>query len=194
MADYKITTRYVILIIIMSLIIMVGCQKKLSQSQDVTSSKPIQQEIKNTESVYTAELKNITKNAKVVIANNKPCQTGWIPKNQGNTLSEIIFWLQQAKSYKGEILKPKNVPEGENLVFNAYIGPCILNISTSNNHRITIEPASYIEKDDGKFYYSTHYTTNVLEFDYDGKKTYIESSQLFDWLKDNKWEGEFKQL
>jgi hypothetical protein len=100
--------------------------------------------------------------------------------------------LQQAKLYKGEIPKPKNLGESE-VVFNAYIGPSILNIFTSDNHEITIKPAFYIDKDNEDLY-SAHYIANVLEFNYDGEKTYIEYDKLYDWLRNDKWITEFKQM
>lgn len=193
MVDYKKTTRYGILVtIIMLLSIMAGCEEKRSTSNEAKYSKSTQQVIKDDEAVYTSGLKDITNSERIIIGNDKPCQSVWTPKKQENTLAEITSWLQQAKLYKGEIPKPKNLGN-EELISNAYIGPSILNIFTSDNHKITIEPACYIDKNDSNLY-SDHYITNVLEFDYDGKKTYIESNQLFDWLKNDKWETEFKQF
>lgn len=142
--------------------------------------------------IYINGLKGISNTSRIIIADDKPDQTGWTPKKQEITLSKITSWLKQANLYKGEIPKPRNLGNKE-LVFNAYIGPSILNVFTSDSHNITIKPAYYIDKNDNNLY-SAYYINNVLEFDYDGQKSYIESNQLFDWLKNDKWKTEFKQF
>lgn len=172
------------ILIMMCVSLMAGCGKKQIQSQKASSSKLTQQEIKNTEAIFTSELKYISKTDKISIVEDKPCMLIWVPQKQTATLSEVTSWLQQAVIYECKIPKPKNLGKGE-VISNAYTGPSVLDLFTSNNHRITIEPACYGEN---------RYINNVLEFDFDGQKTYIESGILYKWLKDDNWKTEFKKL
>ncbi|GFZ29976.1 hypothetical protein CSC2_05020 [Clostridium zeae] len=188
MRSYKKTIRYTILIIV-CLSLMVGCQKKSSQNQESSSSKLLQQGIKDKESKYTSELKDITSSERIDIDDDTPAQGKWTSKDQEATLSEVLPWLKQAKLYKGEMPEASNLGKDEP-VFNANIGPSILSISTSNKHIIKIKPAFHINSDNGHI----NYYVNVVEFDYDGQKTYIESNQLYEWLKNNKWKTEFEHL
>lgn len=172
------------ILIIMCLSLITGCEEKPNHGQKTIDSKLIQQQKKEKEA-YTAELKSVKSSTKVTIANDKPCQILFVPKTQEAVISEVISWLQKAKLYKGEMPKSKNPGE---LAFNAYVGPSILEIYTSDNHKITILPAFYYDKNG-----CPQYINNVLVFSYDKKVTYVESDELYDWLKNDKWTDEFKQ-
>lgn len=180
MGIHKKCVRYGTLML-MCLSLLVGCEKKLNQNQKIASSYLSLQKTTDDKAVYTNELKDISYSEKIIITDDKPSQKIWVPLKQETTLSEVTAWLQQAGIYKGVIPKPQNLGKDE-LVSNGYIGPSILNISTSNNHKITIRPASYLDKNDNGFY-SVHYIADVLVFNYDGHTTYIESNMLYNWLK-----------
>lgn len=158
----------------------------LCLSRRVTLSKPAQNVTVKAASLYTDELKNINKNDRIIIYDDKPCQTGWIPEKEDVTLSKIVLWLNKAKLYNGKI------PESKNAIFHAYVGPSILNIYTTNKHKIIIKPAYYIDRDKRNTY-SMHYVNGILEFDFDKQKLYIQSSILYDWLKNDRWKAEFKK-
>lgn len=182
------------ILIVICLILMAGCEEKRSQGQKVDLSKLTQQKIKDAKAVYINELKDIKNTDKIVIDDDSLQMTGWIPKNQETTLSKVTYWLHHAELYKDEIPKPKNIGKDDVLISNGgYTGPSVLNISTSNNYKITITPAYYVDKEDNNMY-SNHYITNILEFNYDGQKTYIQSSLLYNWLKNDNWKTEFKHF
>lgn len=138
-----------------------------------------------------SELKTIETGGKVNLTPDSPCQTWEVPKDNKAVLSKVTTWLQQAKPYIGRI--PKSNCTG---VFSGYFGPAILYITTSDNHKITIKPAYYTipeMTEHGKMY-ANHYVANVLELDYDQQRSYIQSSQLYNWLKNDKWRTEFKNM
>jgi hypothetical protein len=97
------------------------------------------------------------------------------------------IWLEQAKLYSGEIPSSQT---SSDTVFSANVGPSVLYINTSDQQTITIRPAFYLVAD-GKGYKKS-YLSDVLIFN-DGKQViYIQSSQLYDWLKDDQWKSEFE--
>jgi len=110
----------------------------------------------------------------------------WIPKNQKSIASEVTTWLEQATSYTQEIHKSQNVSQHA-----GNIGPSQLHISTSEKHEIAVYPAYYVDVENGVI--SVHYIQDVLVFNNGGFQTYIESSQLYNWLKNNEWKTEFIQ-
>lgn len=168
-----------VFVLIMSLSFMTGCGEK--HSQEIDSSKT-----DDTQIISTSKLKSIENSGVISLADDSPASFYWVPKNQKTTLYEVTSWLQQAKPYKGKIPKSQNVG-----MFNGNIDPSILYIKTSDEHEITIQPAFYLAPSDGKSFV-VHYINNVLQLNNDKQKIYIQSSELFNWLKNDKWKTEFE--
>ncbi|MDP4089465.1 MAG: hypothetical protein Q8930_09385 [Bacillota bacterium] len=139
--------------------------------------------------ISDSELKNIEARGKVCLSDSSPASLLWEPKNQKATLTKVTSWIRLAKLYRGSIPNPKS---SEIVAFAAYIGPCTLCIYTSENRLIKIEPAYYLELNAGKWSGKVHYFTDVLVLEQDGRIKYIQSGELFNWLKNNEWEEEFK--
>lgn len=99
----------------------------------------------------------------------------------------MVSWLQQAEQYKGEIPQDQ-ISE----IFHANIGPAKLYITTSDKRTITIQPAFYLASKDGKSF-EKRYITDVLQLSNDKQKSYVQSGELFNWLKNNKWESEMRK-
>jgi len=137
--------------------------------------------------ISAEELKSISNGEVVSLTDDSPAALWWIPKSQDTTLSEITSWLEQSKLYSGEIPSSQT---SSDTVFSANVGPSVLYINTSDQQTITIRPAFYLVAD-GKGYKKS-YLSDVLIFN-DGKQViYIQSSQLYDWLKDDQWKSEFE--
>ncbi len=164
-----------VFILIICLSFMTGCVERSDSSKMVETGV-----------ISTTELKSIEKSSIVSLTDDSPASIWWIPKVQETTLSEVISWLQQAKEYRGKI--PQSQISG---VFKANIGPSKLYIATSDKHEITIQPAFYSVANDGKGS-EVCYVTDVLELSNDKQKVYIQSSELFNWLKNDKWKTEFE--
>lgn len=156
-----------------------------SHNQEISSSKLTQQVMSDTGVMSTIELKSISNGGLVSITDDSAASIWWLPKSQKNTLYEVISWLQQAKPYKGKIPQSQN-----SVVSHGNIGPSVLYISTSDKHEITIHPAFYLVSDGKSF--EVKYITDVLQINNDGQKNYIQSNQLYSWLKNNKWKTEFE--
>jgi hypothetical protein len=135
-----------------------------------------------------SELKTIETGGKVSITSEGPCQICQTPKYNKPVLSKVTTWLQQAKPYIGRI--PKS--DCPRVLFGGYIGPATMHITMPDKREITIKPAYYTipeMTEHGKMY-ANHYVANVLELDYDQQRSYIQSSQLYNWLKNGKWKTE----
>ncbi|WP_026884706.1 hypothetical protein [Clostridium akagii] len=182
MASNKKTIIYCVLILIISLIFIAGYVAKHSKEND--SSKSVQQVTDNARVISTMELKSIARGGVVSLVDDSPAAFSWAPRNQKITLSEITYWLHGATIYRGKIPKSQNVA-----LFKANVGPSILNISYSNKVNITIQPAFYLGS---KNALNIQYIRDVLQLNNDGKKSYIQSKQLFNWLKNDKWKTEFE--
>lgn len=148
------------------------------------SSESEKEEIKRGALFSEDELGSIA-NGKASLSDDMPCCRCWAPKDQQAVLSKVASWLQTAQSYTGEM--PESQYTG---VFYANIAPSELHVTTSDNHKITIQPAFYLIKD--KESYTKDYVPDVLELDKDGTKSYIQSPELFDWLKNDNWKTEFE--
>lgn len=175
-----------IFIIIMALGFISGCDKIQSQSQKSTSLKSVQ-ETGGVGVISANDIKNIGNSGEVSLTDDTAASIWWVPKNQKDILYEVISWLQRAKPYKGSI------PEDQiSAVVHANIEPSKLYITTSDKHVITIQPVFYLASNDGK--YQVCYVAGILEFNNDKQKIYIQSNELFDWLKNNKWKTEFEMM
>ena len=168
----------VFILIILSLSFFAGCGKK----QQKTSGT---QETSDAVVISASELKSIANSGVINLTDDSCASTFWIPKAQNITLSEVTTWLQQAQPYKGKI--PKSA---QSRIFHGNIGPSALYISTSDKHEISIQPFYYLVSVGTG--YKTCYLADVLILDNDGHKGYIQSSQLYNWLKNDKWKTEFK--
>ncbi len=162
-------------ILIICLSFMTGCVKRSDSSKMV-----------ETVVISTTELKSIDKSSIVSLTDDSPGSILLIPKVKETTLSEVISWLQQAKEYKGKI--PQSQISG---MFKANIGPSKLYIATSDKHEITIQPAFYLVSNDDNGY-EVRYVTDVLKLNNDKQEMYVQSSELFNWLKNDKWKTEFE--
>lgn len=175
MISHKKTIISGVFILIMSLSFMAGCGEK--HSQEISSSKTDDAGV-----ISNTELESIANSGVVSLADDSPAGIWWIPKTQKNTLCEVLYWLQQAKPYEGEI--PKDQSSG---IFNANIEPSTLFITTSDKHMIAIKPAFYLTSNGRKSFIS-----EVLQLSNNKQKSYIQSSQLFNWLKNDEWKTEFE--
>ena len=185
MGSNRKTIIFCVLILIMPLSFIAGCGTKPGQSQGTASSKLKQQVTSDTGVISTMELKSIASGGEISLADGSPASIWWLPKTQKTTLYEVMTWLQQAKLYKGKIPQSHNV-----VVSHGKIGSSALCISTPDKHEITIQPAFYLVSDGKSF--EVQYITDVLQINNDGQKSYIQSSQLYSWLKNDKWKMEFE--
>lgn len=147
--------------------------------------------VQNKNSVIPAsEMKKIVDEGKITVTGDSADMAIYYPKSEKAVLTNVSHWLESAKPYKGQIPKSQNAG-----TFNGYIGPSILYISTPDKHVITISPACYLAS--GPYYgkiesYVVKYKNNILLLNNNGQTGYIESSQLYDWLKNDIYITEFK--
>lgn len=174
------------LLCLMSLVFITDGKSSQDQSQTTTSSGLIQQMTGSTIAMSESELKSIENIDTVSLSDDSPASVYWIPKDEKITINQITAWLQQAKPYKGEIPKDQI-----NAIFNANIEPSTLYITTFDKHEIKIQPAWYLAVVQGIA--KAQCVTDVLEINKDKQKSYIQCSQLFNWLKNDKWHTEFEK-
>jgi hypothetical protein len=127
---------------------------------------------------------------KILITDDFPASTIWKPISLGTTLSEVLSWLKGALVYQGNL--PTSSDSAKNAVFHANIWPSALYIYTSDNRTISIQPYMYLKSVDGNLQKSD--VENVLTLSEGDTRIYIQSSQLYDWLKNNRWQATFERL
>ena len=171
----------IVLVAFMLAFIITGCSN-LSASKQAKSNTDTQP----ASITPIKSLKLATSIQSIDISDDSHEELGWIPKNQKSISSEVTSWLEHATSYTQKIPKSQNVVQ-----FVGNIGPSQLHISTSEKHEITVYPAYYV--DDENAVINVHYIQDVLVFNNGGLQTYIQSSQLYNWLKNNEWKTEFIQ-
>lgn len=182
MVSHKKAVIYGVIILLISLSTTAYCEEKYNQK--IALSK-----LSGTKVISSIEIKNITLSGDIRIADDSPASGEWTPKIRKNTLNEIITWLQQAKQYKEKIPKSQIPPER----FKANIEPSTLFITTSDKHVITIQPAFYLSLKKGvNSGVQVKYVTNILILKKDNQESYIQCTNLYDWLKNDKWKTEFK--
>jgi len=188
MGEFRKTIICFLFIFIVSLCLLTGCAAKHNPSMEATSSQSSKSGTSSTAVLSDAVQKSIANGGEVSLTGDSPNMPWMVPKNKDTVISEVTTWLQQAKPYMDKI------PQSEYTGASAgYSGPAILYISTSDKHKITIAPAHYnISEmtDQGKMY-TNRYISGVLYLKYDEQESYIQSSQLYNWLKNDKWETEF---
>lgn len=169
------------LILLVFLSLMSGCAAKSSIKKD-SGAKTAQQVSSNAPALSPEMLKDIESGEIANLADDGACSKIWTPENQESTLSKITSWLQRSATYTGQVPTPQ-----KKLVFNANIAPSIIFIKTLNKRTVSVQPAFYADADN-----KICYVKNVLQLNFDGKKSYIESEQLYNWLKNDEWKAEFK--
>lgn len=169
-----------IFILIILLSFMISCEEK--HCEEIHAS-----DVSDTQVISNSEIKTIKYSGTISLADDSPPSIYWVPKDPKTTLYEVTSWLHQAKLYKGDIPKSQNIG-----IFNGNINPSILYIKTSNEHEITIQPAFYFVLNNEKSF-EVRYIDNILQLKNDKQKIYIQSSKLFKWLRNDKWEMEFKR-
>lgn len=123
----------------------------------------------------------------IVIDNNSPASMGFVPIHPTTVTQQLLAWLKSA--LETNVNLPKSTP---NLIFNAYIGPSRLLITTKNHANIQIYPAYSITAVGHQGRYQVNYDTDVLAYVQGNNTIYLKSPQLYTWLKDNQWTSEFK--
>lgn len=176
-----------VLIFTTSLNFTVGCEKKIHPNQNISSIKVTQTEPSRMESSSFTELESISNIKTIHVVDDSAAAILWVPKSPHSTLSKIAFWLKQAKGYNGVIPSSQTSPDA---IFNANIAPSALNINTYDRHTITIQPVWYLISNGTG--YTSHYLSGVLKVVDNKQEDYIQSSQLYDWLKNDKWKAEFE--
>jgi|GEM_PF-5821214 hypothetical protein len=145
----------------------------------------IHQVMSNTGVLSNMELINIANGSVVRLADDTCRSMWWEPKTQITTLYKVTYWLHQAKSYKGKV--PLSQYNGA--FHKENIGPSILYISTWDKHKISIQPSFFLDSDG-----NVRFVTDVLQLNNDGHISYIQSSQLYNWLKNDKWKTQFERM
>lgn len=158
---------------------MISCKEK--HCEEIHASN-----VSDTQAISSSEIKTIKDSGTVSLADDSPASLYWVPKSQKTTLYKVTSWLRQAKLYEGEIPKSQDIG-----IFNANINPSILYIKTSDKHEITIQPAFYFVLNNKKSF-EVRYIADVLQLKNDKQKIYIQSSNLFKWLRNDRWKTEFK--
>ena len=165
--------------------VLTGCFGEAGQSQ-TSSVQPDQTKASTNGIISASELKSVLSSADVSLADDSPASRLWVPKNRTDTLGEVMGWLAKAKTYNGQI--PKSQVSG---AFAANIGPAVLYITTDDNHKINLKPAYYLAASNGQTC-KVCYVADVLQIQNDNQICYIQSSQLYDWLKNDQWKTEFE--
>lgn len=135
-------------------------------------------------STVSGDVLNSINNAKQILITDDTAAAGyWNPKDQNSVMSEVTGWLKEAKPYKGTV--PQTEGTGDKVAGN--IWPSTLHISGT----LTISPACALSSEKQSF--KIRYVENVILLDKSGEKSYWESKELYDWLKNDKWEPEFQK-
>lgn len=146
------------------------------QAKSATDTKPTSIPLKSSNA--TTSIQSIS------IGDDSCASRRWLPKNEKTVSSTVATWLEQSTSYT------EKIPESQrDYQFGGNIGPSQLHIITSDNHKITVYPAYYIEDKNGSI--NVHYIQDVLVFNDTGVQICIKSSQLYNWLKNDEWKTEF---
>lgn len=170
----------IILVAFMLVFLISGCSS-LSMSEQ---AKPT--DTNSTSLVAIKSLNLPTSIQSISISDDSYAGVWWIPKNPKSTSTEMTTWLEQATTYNEKIPKSQNVTQHA-----GNIGPSQLHISTLEKQEVAVYPAYYVGVQNGVI--SVHYIQDVLVFNNGGTETYIKSSQLYNWLKNNEWKSEFIQ-
>lgn len=102
------------------------------------------------------------------------------PKDNNTTLKKLQGWLDQSTLYT------QTVPQSERFTTSVYIGPPLLHISD----HILIQPAEYDTLEGNLI--KKHEIADIIEVNRDGIKFYLNSKDLYDWLKNNQWKSDFQ--
>jgi hypothetical protein len=118
----------------------------------------------------------------IYITADNPAQTKWLTNNETAIESSVSAWLKSSKLYTGKI-------DTSNVNIGSYVGPAQLHIVGWNNQSIVIYPVSHVEQKNGQ--YVAVYQPNVVAYSTGKHITYLNSPELFTWLKDDEWQTQF---
>ena len=118
----------------------------------------------------------------IYITADNPAQTKWLTNDQTAIESSVSAWLKSSKLYTGKI-------ETSNVNISSYVGPAQLHIDGSSNKSIVIYPVSHVEQKNGQ--YMAVYQQNVVAYSTGKHITYLNSPELYTWLKSDQWQTQF---
>lgn len=134
------------------------------------------------------EIRHLSECNRILITDDFPASNQWEPFSFSTTLEEVLPWLNKMQLYTDTL--PASSDSLKNLVWHANIWPSNLYLFISNNRAISIRPYMYlIASENGPL---KKYVDNVLTLDDGETMIFIQSSQLYDWLLNNKWKSTFK--
>ncbi|QSO47348.1 hypothetical protein [Alicyclobacillus mengziensis] len=116
-----------------------------------------------------------------ILADN-PAQTKWLTNDPTAIESSVSAWLKSSKLYTGKI-------ETSNVNVGSYVGPAQLHVDGSSNKSIVIYPVSHVEQKNGQ--YVAVYQKNVVAYSTGKHTIYLNSPELYAWLKSDQWQTEF---
>lgn len=135
-----------------------------------------------TDASYVPSLPPYSSIQSIYITADNPAQTKWLTNDPTAIESSVSAWLKSSKLYTGKI-KTSNVNIG------SYVGPAQLHIDGSSNKSIVIYPVSHVEETNGQ--YVAVYQQNVVAYSTGKRITYLNSPELYTWLKSDQWQTLF---
>lgn len=130
-----------------------------------------------------SELKTIETDGKVSLTDDSFTPRWQTPKNNKIVLSQVVCMLKKAREYHGGI--PKSAPG----IFMVNLAPSTLHITMPHNEEIIIQPESYLIWTGN--IYKKCFVDGVILVKINKQITYIQSNDLYKWLKNNEWRTEF---
>lgn len=130
-------------------------------------------------------MESVSNGKSMIIYDDLPCQHCWAPKDRKVVSAEVSKWLKEATPYKDSI--PKDSDSSSKVISANNISPSTLHIS----NKLTISPCWYLYNDNQL--YQKRFVDNVIEIDKSGEKSYWESKELYNWLKNDRWKPEFEK-
>ncbi|GMA51186.1 hypothetical protein GCM10025857_25430 [Alicyclobacillus contaminans] len=111
----------------------------------------------------------------------------WHAASPQRVATQVLSWLNRASLFLGDI-----PASDRSIVLQGNIGPAQLRMVTVNHQTMTLCPTSYLVQ------VSAHqvqirYVQDVVTCVSGDQTVYLKAPQLFHWLKDGDWEGEFTQ-
>ncbi|MDP4181338.1 MAG: hypothetical protein Q8942_09625 [Bacillota bacterium] len=135
-------------------------------------------------------LKNPSLLKSINIADASHAANVWVPESsdeQKNIASKLVTYLDHASIYTSEI--PKS---NELITFGGNIGPSQLIVLNTNKSSIGICPAYYIITKNNS--YSVKYIDGVVDVTNGNKHVYVKTDKLYNWLKNDEWKTDYKQM
>ena len=120
----------------------------------------------------------------VYISAGTPIKGKWTTSYAKVVAQQVLKWLKESTPYTGV------VPESS-ITLDAYPGFARLHLTTADNQEIVVSPANYAVLENGE--YKPKYVQDVVEYSVGIQTIYLESPQLYDWLKSGQWKDQFKE-